>query len=168
MSGVLLQIASICVVPITMCNLTGSILNALNMETKSFVNYILGSLVLFACLIIFTPLIGINSIIVSFFASMTLITLLNLRKIKKVIPNLNVNLISKTFKYSLIIAPSSLLGHFISNICLRIFGNFFSAIIGGGISILCVIILSKLFNLFDFKELFNLISKKKKKQTNRT
>ena len=163
LSGVLLQLAAVCVLPITMCNLTGSILNALNLEVKSFVNYIVGSLVLFASLIIFTPLIGINSIIVSFFLSMTLITLLNIRKIKKVVPNLSVNLIGTSFKYSLIIAPSSILGHFVSNICLHTFNNFFSAVIGGVTAIICVLILSKVFNLFDWKIIISLLQKKKKK-----
>ncbi len=163
LSGVLLQLSAVCVLPITMCNLTGSILNALNLEVKSFTNYIIGSILLFVSLIVFTPLVGINSIIISFFASMTLITLLNLRKIKKALPNLNINLVGTTFKYSLLVAPCSLLGHFISNICLHCFGNFISAVIGGGVAIISVVILSKLFNVFNFKELFELINKKKHK-----
>ncbi len=165
MSGVLLQIASICVLPITLSNLTGSILNALNLEKKSFFNYIIGSIVLFAGLIIFTPLIGINSITVSFFISMSLISILNLRKIKKVIPNLNVNFITTSFKYSLIVAPSSLLGHFIANICLFTLNNFFSAVIGGGIAMLSVLLLSKIFNVFDLKTLLELLNKKKKNKS---
>ncbi len=164
-SGILLQLSAVCVLPITLCNLTGSILNALNLETKSFVNYIIGSSVLLVSLIVLTPIIKINSVIVSFFLSMTIITLLNLRKIKKVVPNLNINLISTSFKYSLIIAPCSLLGHFISNICLHIFTNFFSAVIGGGFSIICVLILAKMFNLFNFKDLLSLLNKKKRKSS---
>ena len=166
MSGVLLQIASICVVPITMCNLSGSILNALNLEIKSFMNYLIGSLVLFTCLIVFTPIIGINSIIVSYCASMALITSLNLKKIKKVVPSFKINLFSKSLRFSLIIAPSSILGHLISNICLHMFGNFFSAVIGGGIAIISVVILSKIFNLFDFKQIIDLITKRKQKKQN--
>ena len=165
MSGILLQLSAVCVLPITLCNLTGSILNALNLEVKSFFNYIIGSIVLFACLIIFTPLIGINSIIVSYFISMSLITLLNLRKIKKAVPNLEINLISTTFKYSLIVAPCSLLGHLISNICLHLFNNFLSAVVGGSVAILAVIILSKLLNIFNFKDLLQIIVKKKQKQS---
>ena len=162
MSGIMLQLASVCVLPITMCNLTGSILNALNLETKSFINYIIGSCVLLVGLIIFTPFIGINSIVISHFVSMSLITLLNYKKIKKVVPNLKINLISTSFRYSLIIAPSSILGHFISNICLHFFTNFFSAFIGGGIAVLSVVLLSKLLNIFDFKTILEMLSKKKK------
>ncbi len=164
-SGILLQLSAVCVLPITICNLTGSILNALNLETKSFANYILGSVVLFLSLIILTPIIGINSIIVSFFASMSIISILNLRKIKLSIPNLNINLISLSFKYSILVAPSSIIGHFISNICLYFFNNFISAVIGGGISILLVVFLSKIFNIFNFKTIFALISKKKQAES---
>ena len=165
MSGILLQLAAVCVLPITMSNLTGSILNALNLEIKSFINYIVGSCILFACLIILTPLIGINSIIVSFFISMSFITLLNIRIIKKSIPNLQVGFINTSFKYSLIAIPSSLLGHLIANISLYAFNNFFSAVIGGSVSIISVIILGNTFKIFDFKDLLDLLLKKKHSKT---
>lgn len=164
LAGVLLQLAGVCVLPITLCNLTGSILDALNKEMKSFINYIIGSLVLFASLIILTPLIGINSVIISFFLSMTIISLLNLRVIKKTVPNFSFNLVSYSFKYTLILIPSSLLGHFISNICLHIFNNFFSAVIGGGIAIISTLVLTKIFNVYDIKELLNILGKRKQKR----
>ena len=164
LSGVLLQLSAVCVLPITLCNLTGSILNALNLEVKSFVNYIIGSAVLILSLIVFTPIVGINSVIISFFLSMTLITLLNTRKIQKSVPNLNINLIKTTMKYSLIITPCSLIGHFISNILLHIFSNFFAGLIGGGISVICTLTLCKMFNLFNINELLMIIKRKKKKQ----
>ena len=162
MSGVMLQLSSVCVVPITLCNLTGSILNALNLETKSFFNYLFGSIALFVSLLILTPLIGINSIIVSHFISMSLITLLNTRKIKKAVPNLQISIISSSLKYSLIIAPSSLLGHFIANICLHIFTSFFSAFIGGLSAVLCMLILAKYTHLFNFNTLAEMLKKKRK------
>lgn len=162
LSGVMLQLSAICVLPITMCNLTGSILNALNLELKSFINYIIGSIALFISLIVLTPIIKINSIAVSFLISMTIISLLNLRKIKKAVPNIKINLISTSFKYSLAITPSSILGHFVSNICLHAFNPFFSAVIGGSLAILGMLLLAKTFNLFNFAEIKNLILRKRK------
>lgn len=161
-SGILLQLSAVCVLPITLCNLTGSILNALNLEVKSFINYIIGSAVLLLGLVVLTPLIKINSVIVCFFLSMTIITLLNISKIKKVIPNVKINLISSTFKYSLLIAPCSVIGHLISNISLHFFGNFISAVLGGGFAMISVVILSKTFNLFNLKDLILLIKNRKK------
>jgi O-antigen/teichoic acid export membrane protein len=164
MSGILLQLAAICILPITLCNLSGSVLNALNLEKKSFLNYLLGSAVLFTCLIIFTPIVGIHSIIISFFLSMSLISYLNLRKIKAEIGDLELNFIPTLMKYCIIIAPSSVFGHIISNICLTIFNNFFSAVIGGGIAIVFVLILAKIFNLFNLRDLFSIVKSRKKIQ----
>ena len=164
MSGILLQLSAVCVLPITLCNLTGSILNALNLEVKSFINYIIGSVVLFISLIALTPIIGINSIIISFFLSMTIISLLNIRKIQLSVPSIRLNVMSLSIKYSLIIMPCSLLGNFISNIMQNIFTSFFSALIGGGISILFTILLCQIFNIYSLKEFMEIISKRKHKK----
>lgn len=165
-AGLLLQMSAFCVLPISLVNLTGSILNAINKELKSLINYVIGSVILIVSLIILTPIIKVNAVSISYFISMTLITLLNMHQINKSVPNLKLSLISTTFKYSLIIIPCSIIGHFISNISLFIFNNFISAIIGGGISILCVVILSKLFNIYDFKQIFDLIKLRKSKKPN--
>lgn len=163
LSGVLLQTAAIAVLPITLCNLTGSILDALNKEIKSFINHMIGSIILFASLIIFTPLLGINSVIISFFLSMTTTSILNFRIIKKAVPNFNFNLISYSFKYTLILIPASTLGMFISNICLQIANNFISAVIGGGIAIIATLILIRIFNIYDMSELIEIIKHRKRK-----
>ncbi len=163
LSGMLLQVSAVCVLPITLCNLTSSILNALNLETKSFANYILGSVMLLISLIVTTPLIGINSVVISFFLSMSVITILNLRKMKAVIPNLSINLFKTTFKYTLIILPSSLLGHFVANICLNLLNPFLTACFGGGIAIISTLLFCNVFNLFDLSVLLQIIKKKKVK-----
>ena len=164
-SGILLQLSAVCVLPITLCNLTGSILNALNLEVKSFVNYLIGSLVLFVGLFAFTPIAGINSIIISFFLSMTTISMLNFIKIKKSIPNYKFSIISTSFKYSLIVLPCSLLGHFISNICLHILPNFISGLIGGGICLLFTILLCHYFRLYNLKQLLDIVRRKQEPKT---
>ena len=160
MSGVLLQLAAVCVLPITLCNLTGSILNALNLEIKSFVNYIIGSVVLFASIIIFTPLIGINSVVVSFFLSMGSISLLNLMRIKKHIKHLQFNLVSCIAKYCLIIIPVSLLCHFISNILGLVLNAFFTACITGCICVGCTLLLCQMFKVYNVKNIFTIIKNK--------
>lgn len=162
-SGILLQMSAICVLPICLCNLSGSILNALNLEVKSFVNYIIGSIVLIIGLVALTPLIGISSVIVSFFLSMTTISLLNFIKICKAIPNFKLDLIKTICKYSLIILPCSLLGHFVANIVNAIFGNFTSSIVGGSFSVLSTVLLCKMFSIFDVDKIKQIILKKRKK-----
>lgn len=162
MSGILLQISAICVVPITLCNLTGSVLDALNLEGKAFLNYCLGSILLFVGLFALTPIIKINSVPISFFMCMGLTSILNMRTIKKAVPKLKFNLFKTTIKYSLMAIPSSLLGNFVSKICKIIFTPFFSAVIGGGLSILTIIILCQIFKVYDFTNLFEILKRKKK------
>ena len=162
LSGILLQLAGVCVLPITLCNLTGSLLDALNLEMKSFVNYVIGSMVLFAGLIGLTPLIGINSVIVSFFLSMSTISLLNLSKIKKAIPNFNFKYFKIISKYLLIALPCSLFGNLVSKICLNFFSQFFAGLMGGLVAIITALILIRLFNLYDITQLKQFLHRKKK------
>lgn len=162
MAGTMLQIAAICILPISLCNLTSSVLDALNLEIKSFKNYLLGSAVLIVGLIILTPFIGVSSITISYFLSMLTISLLNLKTIKKSNVHLEFNLFKTTLKYSLIIAPCSLLGSGISKIMLNVFTKFFSGLIGGGIAIISTVILIQVFNLFNILEIKALIKRKHK------
>jgi len=161
MSGILLQLAGVCVMPITLCNLTGSLLDALNLEMKSFINYIIGSIVLFVCLIALTPIIGINSVIVSFFLSMSTISLLNLVKIKKSLPNFHFKFVKTILKYLSIALPCSVLGNFVSKICLNFFTQFFSGLVGGLAAIISALVLISLFNLFNLTQLKQLLKHKK-------
>lgn len=165
MSGVILQLSAICVLPITLCNLTGSILNALNLEVKSFINYLIGSVVLFAVLLGTTWFIGINSIVLGFLLSMSIITILNLKKIKSALPELKLNLSKKIFKYILVIIPASLLGYFVASICKKFMPIFISCVIGGGLSMLATLIVCSIVNLYDIKSMLELIKHKKKAKT---
>ena len=165
MSGVILQLSAICVLPITLCNLTGSILNALNLEVKSFINYLVGSVVLFAVLLGTTWFIGINSIVLGFLLSMSIITILNLKKIKSALPELKLNLSKKIFKYILVIIPASLLGYFVASICKKFMPIFISCVIGGGLSMLATLIVCSTVNLYDIKSMLELIKHRKKAKT---
>ena len=162
-SGIILQMSSFCILPIVLTNLSGSILNALNLETKSFVNYLLGSTVLIISLIVLTPILKANAITSSYFISMSLISLLNIKKINQAIPNMSLKIIPTTFKYSLIIIPCSILGHLVSNIFITNFGYIISAVVGGGTSIIFVILLSKVFNIYDFTDILRLLKSRKSK-----
>lgn len=164
MSGALLQLSAGCVLPITLCNLTGSILNALNLEVKSFKNYLIGSSLLLLILLTLTPFIGISSVIIAEFTSMTTITILNLKRIKSKIPNIQTNLFTTTYKYVITILPSGLTGYFVSKICLNILPKFFSCIIGGGIAIVFMLVLCEMFNIYSLKETYKLIKHKQAQQ----
>lgn len=158
MAGVLLQVSALAVLPISLTNLSGSILNALNLEVKSFVNYLIGSGVLFICLIVLTPLIDINAVCISYIISMTLIASLNFRMIKKTLKSINLNLLSICLKYILIIIPCVILGTFVANI-FKHFNILVACIMGGGVSIIFTILLCQVFNLYSVKQLLQLVRK---------
>ena len=164
LSGEMMQYSCICIVPIGMCNLSGSILNALNQEHKSFKNYLWGSGVLIISLIAFTPLVGIYSIAVAYFLAMSLITILNIQKIKIVYPNLELNFAKSISKYTIVIIPSSLFGHFLSNICNTIMPTFFSGLIGGGACLIMFLACIYVFNIFDIRTLIKLVKTRKFKK----
>lgn len=147
-AGIYLQLSAVCILPIVLSNITSSILNALSLEVKSFVNYLIGSIVMFVCLFVLTPIIHTSSIIVAFFVSMCLTTILNFRTIKKAVPSLSYKIMLSLFKYALILLPSSLLGHFVSNILYKLLPAFISGLIGGGLSILSTLILLQSFKVY--------------------
>jgi len=149
-AGIYLQYSAVCVLPIVLNNITNSVLNALNMEVKSFINYIFGMIVMFVSLVSFTFAIKEIAIIFSMFLSTATTALLNVRMIKKTVPTLNLDIVGILFKYSLIILPSSVLGHLISNVLYHILPAFISGLIGGGISIITTLILIKVFNVYNF------------------
>lgn len=123
-------------------------MNALSLETKSFVNYIIGSVVMFACLFVFTPLVGINSVIVAFFLSMSVTAILNFRTIKKEVPSLSYKLLFNLFRYAIILVPTSLIGHFVSNILYHYLPAFVAGVIGGGLSMILTLALIQMFNIY--------------------
>ena len=148
-AGIYLQLSAVCVLPIVLNNISNSVLNALNLEVKSFVNYIYGMLVMLISLCLFTFIIKENAIILSMFLSTCTTALLNVKMIKKTIPNLELDIISALFKYSLIILPCSVMGHLISNTLFHIMPAFISGLIGGSVSIIFTIILIKIFNIYN-------------------
>lgn len=147
-AGIYLQLSAVSILPIVISNITSSVMNALSLETKSFINYIIGSAVMFVCLFVFTPIVGINSIIIAFFLSMSTTAILNFRTIKKEVPSLSYKLLFNLFRYAIILVPTSLIGHFVSNICYHYLPAFFAGIIGGGLSMILTLWLIQLFNIY--------------------
>ena len=148
-AGIYLQLSAVCILPIVISNITSSVLNALSLETKSFINYIIGSVILFASLFILTPIIGINSVIVAFFLSMGATALLNFRTIRKEVSTLSYKTLLNLFKYAITLVPSSLIGHFVSNILYHFVPAFIAGVIGGGLSMLLTLALLQIFKIYD-------------------
>ncbi|MBO5909970.1 MAG: oligosaccharide flippase family protein [Clostridia bacterium] len=162
-AGIYLQLSAVCILPIVLSNITSSILNALSLEGKSFINYFIGSVVMFVCLFALTPIVRINSVIIAFFLSMGITAILNFRTIKKAVPSLSYRILLDLFKYAIIIIPTSLIGHFVSNILYHFLPAFIAGVIGGGLSMLLTLILLQMSNIYNapFKMLKNILKKKR-------
>lgn len=150
-AGIYLQLSAVCILPIVLNNITSSILNALNLEGKSFINYIYGTIVMFVSLTTLTFIIKENAIIVSMFLSTATTALLNVRMIQKAVPNMQLNIVSTILKYAIIILPTSVIGHLISNALYHILPALIAGFIGGSVSILSTVVLIKTFNVYDIK-----------------
>ncbi|MBQ7880329.1 MAG: oligosaccharide flippase family protein [Clostridia bacterium] len=164
-AGIYLQLSAVCILPIVISNITSSVLNALSLETKSFVNYLIGSAILFICLFALTPLIGINSIIVAFFFSMGATALLNFRTIRKEVPALSHKILLNLFKYAIILVPTSLIGHFVSNILYHFLPAFIAGVIGGGLSTILTLMLLQMFKIYSAP--INMLKNMLKRKSNR-
>lgn len=149
-AGVFLQLASVCIIPLVINNITNSILNALNLEVKSFVNYLWGTLVLLVSLCLFTFVVKEYAIVLAYFLSITVTAFLNIRMLNKKVTGLEFNVLPLVLKYSLAILPSSILGHLVANVCYHFLPVFFAGLLGGLIAIGVVLVLVRCFGLFDW------------------
>ena len=148
-AGIFLQLSAVSILPIVLSNITSSVLNALSLEGKSFINYLIGSAVMFICLFAFTPLVKIIAVIIAFFASICVTAILNFRTIKKAIPQLSYKILLDLFKYAVILVPTSLIGHFVSNILYHYLPAFIAGVIGGGLSMMLTLVLLQMFKIYD-------------------
>lgn len=160
-AGIYLQLSAVCILPIILNNITSSLLNALDMEVKSFINYIIGTVVLLASLVSLTFIFKEYSIIISFFLSMSTIAFLNYRMILKTVPYQRSNILKTILKYLLIILPCSILGHMLSNVLYNFLPAFVAGFIGGGVSMISTVILIYVFNVYDFLTAIKLKFQKK-------
>lgn len=82
-SGQFLQKASFCMIPLTLEQITSSMMNSIGLERTSFVNFLLGNILLIVCVWFLPKYMGIDALIVGLFLSNTLSTVLHLLAISK-------------------------------------------------------------------------------------
>ncbi len=168
LSGELLAFASPMLIPIGICGITTSILNAIGLEKKSLKNYSLGAVALLLSIYFLPSVIGINSLIVGMFSFMSITSIFNIIMIKKHMHIKNICLLA-LLKICLILLPVTLLTTFMVNL-LSLSGSLFLALsIGGIVSALFFFLLCLAFNIIDlsyfkgkFKNKFSLSLKRKK------
>lgn len=166
-SGQLLAAAAWTMLPFALINITSSILNALGLEVKSFINYIVGSIFMFVCIIFLPKLIGIRALIWGMGSCVTVASLLNIRMIKKK-TNLKLNLFKPILKLSIISLPTAALTYFVTSLLSNFMPLFFNLAISCTLGAVMFILLCMMFGILNFQSMFVEVktyfkSKKKKR-----
>lgn len=82
-SGIFLSYSSFLIIPICLSGITVSCLNALNLEVKSFINYIFGAIFLIFSIFYLTKYLNIFSLIIGMGLCLSVATLLNILLLNK-------------------------------------------------------------------------------------
>lgn len=159
-SGYLLARASFVMVPMGLNNITQGILNSLDLESKSFKNYILGSIFMILSIIFLPRYLGVNALIVGLGASITISSFFNIRMLEKYLNTKNL-IIKPLFLMSIFAIPSSMLGNFVSGIFKCLVPQFFNIAFSCLSSLLCFVLLCMVFNIINLRAVINSIKKYK-------
>ena len=160
-AGLYLLYSAWLMIPLALSNISSTVLNALSMEGKSFVNYFIGAVVLIVVILTMTRTLGISSLIIGTGACMLISSVLNILLIKKRI-NAKVNVLKKTIVMALFAAPSYLLTRFCFNIFDAFCPKFFALAFGSVCGAACFVVLCIVFRVVNVKVLFMEFSKPKR------
>ena len=154
LSGIFLSKAAWIMIPLGLSNITSSILNAFNLEVKSFINNILGGVVLLVFVICCSSFMQANALIWGFGLCMTLTTTLNIIKIAKH-TKIKFNILKPLLLMLLFIIPAALLGKWGYNLSMFVFPSLISMCIGAVLSIGSFALLCVCFKLVDIVSIFS-------------
>ncbi len=162
-SGIYLSRAAWVMIPLGLSNITSSILNAFNLEVKSFINNIIGGGVLLVIVVLFSGAMGVDALILGFGACMSITTVLNLVMLKKK-TQVGVALSKPAFLMAVFLLPSGLCANWVFGVFSILFGDFLGLAFAGVVSCVVFSVLCWLFKLIDITGLIvNFKSKKRKK-----
>lgn len=160
-SGIYLARAAWVMLPLGLSNITSSVLNAYNLEVKSFLNNILGGVLLLGIVAGFSGLMGVDALIWGFGACMTITTILNLVMLKRH-TKLKFGLVKPTLMMLTFTIPCALLGKFAYPLLSFVFPDFLTIALVACFSCGSFALLCWLFKLID---LTSVVVKLKPKRT---
>ena len=166
-SGRLLASAAWVMLPFALLNITSAILNALGLEVKSFVNYLFGSIFMFAGIIFLPQLIGVRAIIWAMGLCVSVAALLNIRMIKKH-TNVKLNILKPAIKLSLISVPTAALTYFMTSLLSGVIPLFFNLAISCILGLAMFLSLAVVFGVVNIQMMFVEIKKIIKIKTKKT
>ena len=147
-AGVYLTTAAIIMLPMGISQITSSILNAIGLELKSLKNYSISSALLILSIFFLPKYIGTYALIVGYLLMSVTSTIMNIIMLKK--RNLvSLKILNTILKMLLISVFATLLGLSVYSLFSEIY--FISLILGGGVSVISMMILIYIFNIADIK-----------------
>ena len=153
LSGEFLKCASIIMLPMGLSNVSSSILNSLNLEVKSFVNNIIGGILLVLCVVCFSGLLGAYALIVGFCLCMLSTSFLNILMIKKH-TKIKFNMFKPLILCTLFSIPVSMISNYLFKVFSIIFPSVISLAFSALFSVGLFLLLLSFFKVCDITFLF--------------
>lgn len=157
-SGVLLSGAAWMTLPLALTNITSSILNALGMEVKSFINYLIGSIFLFLGICLLPGVIGIRALIVGMGVCVSVTSLLNLIMIKRK-TKIKLGILKPMLLMASFCLPSAALTFFVTSLLNGVVPLFFNLAISCSLGGAMFVLLCAIFKIINIKTFFASVKK---------
>lgn len=165
-SGVLLSGAAWMTLPLALTNITSSILNALGMEVKSFINYLIGSIFLFLGICLLPGVIGIRALIVGMGVCVSVTSLLNLIMIKRK-TKIKLGILKPMLLMACFCLPSAALTFFVTSLLNGVMPLFFNLAISCSLGGAMFVLLCAIFKIINIKTFFASVKKSGFRRTQR-
>lgn len=159
LSGTLLQFSAWMMIPMGLTNISAAILNSVGYEVKSFVNYVVGDVFMFLCLLILPQYIGINALIIGMGMSTVISSFLNFLMLKKKL-QISVQFLPKLALLILLSLPTIALTSFVSSLLSYIFPLVVDLLLSCILGEIVFILLCVVFNVVHFSTFKTLVQKK--------
>ncbi len=150
LSGTLLQYSAWIMIPMSITNITSAVLNSIGLEVKSFVNYLIGGIFMFASILFLTKFIGINALIVGMGLSSLISAGLNLLMIKRKL-KIKIELGKNLLLMILFSIPTIAITSFVSSLFSFVFPMFFDIVLSCAVGLVIFVTLSLMFDVINFQ-----------------
>jgi len=158
-SGSLLQLSTWMMIPMSLTNISSAILNSVGYEVRSFVNYVIGDVFMFLCLLILPQFIGIHALIIGMGMSTIISSSLNFLMLKKKL-HISVNYLPKLALLILLSLPAISLTSFVSALLAHVLPIVLDLLFSCVLGELTFILLCVIFNVVKISSVMSLLKEK--------
>ncbi len=165
LAGSLLTMSAWIMLPMGLNNLSSSMINAVGLELKGFINYIVGTIGLVLCIVIFPKYIGINAVIIGLGVSLTISSVLNISMLSKKL-RIKFKILKTVLLLCVLILPVYILIVNCFGVLKFVFPSLINIVICGSVGALAYLLLCLVFNIIDISHIKIGFTPKKKVKTN--